>query len=679
MDGTNLPDEIKDKVVFDLFRDSFFHIASCVKDEVVLPDIRPKFPDLEEDYKQGLGEDEKYILFKTTKEDLVQTWGKHIEKVKKANTKEHECKQILGKIWNIRKEFLTDLKNKTKYTDIPTEEPEESYVHHMQVLLGLEQLLGSKNFEHSIQKKETGKGQIPSVANEDIEKTVPVDESNVPSTNQPDSDNDDIETTKSTRHRQNKIQETDSSHKLETESIDSGLANTTINKSFNENKEELERDKPMETSNIKDVGVVKMETDDASSMENSRSQGEIEHLKRENEELQNKLVKLKKRTDAATTETKNQNKEIVDMTVKMDKFEKYINFLKDEINSYESDKKKMEENLQKIELENRTFKDEIDSIFKQPDSELKKRVKSLEDKNKKYLTAYKQQKEIIQTITKENENYQQRLATQRPQTAPVSYAKEYRDMKTQVESLKVEKESLMQRLSMVAGRKMKDNNPAIADLSDSNRPEKLSEQFREIYDNAWTDVLDYITDTEKVQDDVIVKQIVCVLQQIYDQCKDQIANRKLTIIKSIGYPEDTFQKQYTGGKDGHDPTVKIIKDLVQGSANRICDNVIQDIKELAAVTEILQKGKKKADEFVTKCSMLCLFMVLQDPPVVLDFSCKPGDPFNMDLFSPFTSSGDVIDYLVWPVMFLSENGALMSKGIAQGKKKKRKKKMDEEK
>lgn len=32
-------------------------------------------------------------------------------------------------------------------------------------------------------------------------RTVPVDESNVPSTNQPDSDNDDIETTKNTRHR----------------------------------------------------------------------------------------------------------------------------------------------------------------------------------------------------------------------------------------------------------------------------------------------------------------------------------------------------------------------------------------------------------------------------------------------------------------------------------------------
>lgn len=75
-----------------------------------------------------------------------------------------------------------------------------------------------------------------------------------------------------------------------------------------------------------------------------------------------------------------------------------------------------------------------------------------------------------------------------------------------------------------------------------------------------------------------------------------------------------------------------------------------------------------SDIFVTKCSHLCLFMAVQDPPVVLDFTCKPGDPFNKDLFTPFTSSGDIVDYLVWPVTYLSEGGAIMSKGIAQGKK-----------
>ncbi|CAC5361939.1 unnamed protein product [Mytilus coruscus] len=661
MDGTNLPFE-KDKVVLELFRDSFFHITTCVKDEIVLPEIRPKFPDLEEDYEKLLHEDEKYILFKTIREELIKRWGQHIDRTKKANTKLHECEQILKRIWDINRNFKINIES----LKLPAEEQNNSYFRHLKILYAVEPFLESIRIEQKEKPPTvTREGQNQTATKGNIDERPR--ESNDSSKDERDSDNDDIQTSDNPRQRQNESQDESSSSKTETESIDSGIDEIKNHKTCDENlrKEEPKQDQAMDTSETSNSKVVIHE--------------EIKKLHRHNEELKTKLEEKTKAATKAMHALEIRNKEVVQMTVKIEKLETSNNDLENKIESYESNKKSMEQHCNQIELENRTFKDEIESISKLPDSELRKRVKMLQDRIKKYQTAYNQQKEIIENLKKENETLQQRLAPQRPQTAPVSYAKEYRDTKKQVESLKAEKESLMQRLSMVAGRKMKDNNPAIADLSDSNRPEKLSEKFREIYDNAWTDVLDYITDTDKVQDDVIVKEIVWVLQQIYDQCKDQITKRKLTIIKAIGYPEDTFQKQYSGGKDGHDPNVKIIKDLVQGSANRICDNVIQDIKDLAAVTEILQKGKKKADEFVTKCSMLCLLMVVQDPPVVLDFSCKHGDPFNKDLFSPFTSSGDVIDYLVWPVMFLSENGALMSKGIAQGKKKKKKKKQDEEK
>lgn len=34
--------------------------------------------------------------------------------------------------------------------------------------------------------------------------------------------------------------------------------------------------------------------------------------------------------------------------------------------------------------------------------------------------------------------------------------------------------------------KLRDNNPHIADLNDTNRPTKLAEMFSELYDNEWT-------------------------------------------------------------------------------------------------------------------------------------------------------------------------------------------------
>ena len=48
----------------------------------------------------------------------------------------------------------------------------------------------------------------------------------------------------------------------------------------------------------------------------------------------------------------------------------------------------------------------------------------------------------------------------------------------------------MSRLSQAAGDKLRQNNPAISDLSDPYRPTKLSEMFSELYDNEWTNAMD---------------------------------------------------------------------------------------------------------------------------------------------------------------------------------------------
>ena len=37
------------------------------------------------------------------------------------------------------------------------------------------------------------------------------------------------------------------------------------------------------------------------------------------------------------------------------------------------------------------------------------------------------------------------------------------------------------------GHKLTDGNAAIADLSDSNRPNKIGDRYGELYDNQWTD------------------------------------------------------------------------------------------------------------------------------------------------------------------------------------------------
>lgn len=55
------------------------------------------------------------------------------------------------------------------------------------------------------------------------------------------------------------------------------------------------------------------------------------------------------------------------------------------------------------------------------------------------------------------------------------------------------------RLSELAGRKLLDNNPNIADLSTEIRPTKIGENFMQIYDNEWTDAFEELA--QNGQDD----------------------------------------------------------------------------------------------------------------------------------------------------------------------------------
>ena len=54
------------------------------------------------------------------------------------------------------------------------------------------------------------------------------------------------------------------------------------------------------------------------------------------------------------------------------------------------------------------------------------------------------------------------------------------------------------RLSSMAGDKLTKGNPAIADLGDPNRPMKIAEKYGELYDNEWTEVMDYSDDDMRV-------------------------------------------------------------------------------------------------------------------------------------------------------------------------------------
>ena len=93
------------------------------------------------------------------------------------------------------------------------------------------------------------------------------------------------------------------------------------------------------------------------------------------------------------------------------------------------------------------------------------------------------------------------------------------------------------------------------------------------------------------------------------------------------------------------------------------------MKEKLQNSKITDKETLQAcDEYVDTAVRQAWLMVLQDPPVHMVWDFKRGCKFDNNLMRSYTQSGDVMDYVVWPVLYLHENGPLLSKGVMQGMK-----------
>eukprot|EP00105_Crassostrea_gigas_P035974 XP_019920122.1 PREDICTED: uncharacterized protein LOC105321465 isoform X2 [Crassostrea gigas] len=359
-------------------------------------------------------------------------------------------------------------------------------------------------------------------------------------------------------------------------------------------------------------------------------------------------------------------------------------------------------------------------------------------------------------------------------------------MSRQLKQIAKEKEDLLIRLSRIAGAKLTNNNPHIADLSDDNRPTKLAEKFGQLYDDAWTDSLEELTEVEtKLEDTVAISFLLRITAyqfcrgsrsmfldltdcQTVVTCKSSKDIKVLTklpesskvdikprtqmslhaketvsemqkkfhvILKSI--IRDIIRKEKfrpsVSDKSKTNPweldetdvkatkclglwsgfsTVMHIKDIYnakKGSKEEPVtllrytefskikkkklsqfakdDNLRprsqayskqgfflrrDDLQRMLSALKNSQKesaGPKtrfqKTTHFAERCVELCWFMQTTQPPIHLSACIPEKRKMNNDIFKAYMKSGTVIDYIVWPVMYLHENGPLLTKGIAQ--------------
>ncbi|VDI09394.1 Hypothetical predicted protein [Mytilus galloprovincialis] len=230
-----------------------------------------------------------------------------------------------------------------------------------------------------------------------------------------------------------------------------------------------------------------------------------------------------------------------------------------------------------------------------------------------------------------------------------------RDLDTEIKA----REEAQNRLSEMMGKQLKNNNPAITDLSDPDRPLSLVEKFSNVYDNEWTDTIEEIeqvTGNERAATKILLTVVIETYLECYDlrhkgNCALELKNRSATVQIKVNEIADEYKIQLKKMKSNQ------LQYLKQGIMQKIAKSV--DGKVLSRISQ-------SEKQYFEKCLELCWIMVCHSPPIHLDWEYK-GHPFDLQILRPFTESGDVVDYIIWPVMFLHKDGPLLCKGVAQGR------------
>ncbi|XP_053389422.1 uncharacterized protein LOC128552411 [Mercenaria mercenaria] len=310
--------------------------------------------------------------------------------------------------------------------------------------------------------------------------------------------------------------------------------------------------------------------------------------------------------------------------------------------------RKLKESEDSIEIMKRVQKQKIEQYEKDIKKQ-KLKVKGLEELMEKSKFSFgdigKLRKKLDET-EKQLHDTNDRLV--RVSSKPKETEKELDDTKT--------------RLNNSIGAKLTDNNPNIADLSDTYRPTKLAERYTELYDNQWTDAFEQIQkEVHSDSDEEIINILLQILLDISDFCnrraKKQMDDLKKTILCSDSMDDGSVPDYVTKQLEN------CRKEMFSVTKDHVFELYLSNLRN--------ERGQPnyalRITFFVKECIQICWLMAIQEPPVVFASRGK-GELYNTEMYKPYTKNGKYVKFIVWPAMLLHKDGHVLAKGVAQGER-----------
>ncbi|XP_062568799.1 uncharacterized protein LOC134230955 isoform X1 [Saccostrea cucullata] len=319
--------------------------------------------------------------------------------------------------------------------------------------------------------------------------------------------------------------------------------------------------------------------------------------------------------------------------------------------------KDRDEKLAQTLIECESLKTELNKAVSE-----KEKAEENAEKEKSSLHKLKDQLvELEEEFTKVKDTYEARVD---------DLQKKLRESAEESDKLSKENQNLLTRLSSVASAQLTDGNPSIADLSDINRPTKIAEKFSELYDNEWTEAFEALTGQYHMSEKEAVDSLLRILKDCYNFGKvaasGQLSelHKVLLMLHTSGRTRETLV--LSSIKKLSKEEIKAVKDLRKTCAVHATRAVLKLFNDTPDGRTVLSDSQQlSCSSFISRAVELCWFMNVQDPPLAITWSVKPGESCDTSRYKQFTHSGQFVEFLVWPPLYLFKDGHLLSKGVVQ--------------
>ncbi|KAH3842752.1 uncharacterized protein LOC127876540 isoform X1 [Dreissena polymorpha] len=319
-----------------------------------------------------------------------------------------------------------------------------------------------------------------------------------------------------------------------------------------------------------------------------------------------------------------------------------------QVNSLKDKATKLEEKMLAME---KTHADKIDHIEKAYE-DLKRSKEQIEFKNDELKLELEKAKLANNELVTQNNNITSENRLNQ---------KELAKTKNDLNKVKAELSQSNSRLSRQMSNSLTENNPQIADLSDSNRPSKLGEKHSELYDNEWTDAYEVLELTCGGELNAIQK-LFEILMDVNEFCKSKSEEQSLQL-KQVSFMSNAEPSNLPDAPELKKQMKEFRKYTAELSVQALC-------KEYTRKTQSKQRelfADHRVCKYIDGCVKLCWLMNAHDPPVVFSPPVSPNSDFDLSIYKAYTESGSKVQFIVWPALHLHEGGPILERGVAQGR------------